>query len=392
MRDKNLASALIFNYEHFENILIIILIFVNNFLKFTKSSNYFTLITEAFKESNATITVYIKNSPKCLLNLSDFKYLLEPEVCQNHKRELLALLIITSYAGHDNLRAAHRQAISQAKLSALGLQRVFLLAAIPPQEHFIAQSQLINEQQRFGDLLQGNFLEAYRNLSYKHVMGLQWSSSTHCKKAKFIIKIDDDIIYDVFQIKRYLESLEVSKAGIAKSANFLAGYVLKNKAVIRNQANKWYVSPEEYSKNQYPDYLSGWLYITNSRTAQRLVYYSYETPIFWIDDLWLTGIVRHQIGINLTMLNSWFSANSQFLECCVRDLKQHFLECEYYVGPNGGNSKLLVEFLHNVEKCYYDECSKRSKEQNLTQTCVTSYQRRLPEHGKAVVNPLKLKR
>lgn len=297
---------------------------------------------------------------------------------------IVAILIVTSYVGHDELRAAHRQAISQLKLAEMGMQRVFLLASIPEKEHFITQSQIINEQQRFGDLLQGNFKEAYRNLSYKHIMGLKWAAK-ECRKAKFIIKLDDDIIFDIFHLKRYMDSLELENLQLVKSDALLAGYVLDARPAIRNQANKWYVRPEEYSQNIYPPYLSGWLYVTNPKTALRLVDRAQEEPIFWIDDTWVTGILRKSIGIPLQRLNSWFSANPDFINCCVRDLQRSNLECEFYAGPNGGDAKLLVEFLHNVEKCYYDECLKRPIGQSLKDTCVGTYKRFLPDHGNAEV-------
>lgn len=293
--------------------------------------------------------------------------------------------------GHDELRSAHRQAISQAKLSDLGIQRVFLLASIPLKEKFITQTQLQNEQQRFGDLLQGNFVENYRNLSYKHIMGLQWSA-LNCPKARFIIKIDDDIIYDIFHVKRYLDALELENPKLTSSSELLAGYILDSKPVIRNQANKWFVSPQEYSGNVYPSYLSGWLYITNPKTAKRLVEQADKSSIFWIDDTWVTGILRESLHIPMQRLNDWFSANPEFLNCCVRDLKLSSLECDLYVGPNGGDAKLLIEFLHNVEKCYYDECTKRAKEQNLKNTCVGEYKRILPDHGESKIKPVKLGR
>ncbi|XP_023167765.2 beta-1,3-galactosyltransferase brn [Drosophila hydei] len=329
--------------------------------------------------------------PGPLLNLSNFDYLLASNVCRHAERELLAVLIITSYAGHDALRAAHRQAISQSKLAEMGLQRVFLLAALPAREHFVTQAQLMDEQARFGDLLQGNFVEAYRNLSYKHVMGLRWAAGECQHRTKFIIKLDDDIIYDIFHLRRYLETLELSQPALATSSALLAGYVLDAKPPIRLQANKWYVTRQEYPHALYPAYLSGWMYITNVATAARLVAEAMRVPFFWIDDTWLTGIVRTRLGIPLSRHNNWYSANAEFLDCCVRDLKLHGYECEYFAGPNGADAKLLVEFLHNVEKCYFDECIKRPPGKSLKQTCLATVKSPAPEHGVAHVQPLRLR-
>ncbi|KAH8289132.1 hypothetical protein KR054_000824 [Drosophila jambulina] len=326
-----------------------------------------------------------------LLNLTDFQYLLRSNVCRQAERELLAILIITSYAGHDSLRSAHRLAIPQSKLAEMGLQRVFLLAALPPRELYLSQEQLRSEQQRFGDLLQGNFLEDYRNLSYKHAMGLRWASQECRNRAKFIIKLDDDIIYDIFHLRRYLEALEVGKPELATSSTLLSGFVLDAKPPIRLKANKWYVSEQEYPESMYPAYLSGWMYVTNVATAGRLVAEAERLPIFWIDDTWLTGVVRARLGIPLERHNDWFSANPEFIDCCVRDLKMHGFECEYSVGPNGGDDRLLVEFLHNVEKCYFDECVKRPAGKSLKETCVAAVKSKVPEHGQAEIKPFKLR-
>ncbi|KMZ07440.1 beta-1,3-galactosyltransferase brn isoform X2 [Drosophila simulans] len=297
-----------------------------------------------------------------LLNLTDFQYLLASNVCRKAKRELLAVLIVTSYAGHDALRSAHRQAIPQSKLEEMGLRRVFLLAALPSRELFISQDQLASEQKRFGDLLQGNFIEDYRNLSYKHVMGL-----------------------------KYLETLEVRQPGLATSSTLLSGYVLDAKPPIRLRANKWYVSKKEYPHALYPAYLSGWLYVTNVPTAERIVAEAERMPFFWIDDTWLTGVVRTRLGIPLERHNDWFSANAEFIDCCVRDLKKHNYECEYSMGPNGGDDRLLVEFLHNVEKCYFDECVKRPVGKSLKETCLAAAKSRPPKHGFAEIKALRLR-
>ncbi|XP_037935575.1 beta-1,3-galactosyltransferase 5-like [Teleopsis dalmanni] len=363
-------------------VAIIVLIFIGTifFTNNVKGDEFLTLLS--WDESDMNFEIHGQQLP----NLTNFAYTLENNLC-NNKKEFLAIIIVTSYAGHDELRSAHRQAISQVKLAELGFKRVFLLAEIPKTEHFINQNQLQNEQERFGDLLQGNFMEGYRNLSYKHIMGLRWAA-IECKQAKFIIKIDDDIVYDVFQLRRYLELLEVQHAELASSDNLLSGYVLRNTKPQRNIANKWFVSSQEYIGDIYPDYLSGWLYITNSATATKLVYEAQQSNFFWIDDTWVTGILREKLKIPIQTLNAWYSANSEFLDCCVRDLKQYNYECEYFVGPNGGDNKLIVEFLHNVEKCYFDECTKRAPDKSLKQTCVASVKNVIPGHGEAHIKQL----
>lgn len=289
--------------------------------------------------------------------------------------------------GHDEVRSAHRQSLTQQKLRSMGLLRVFLLADIPVTEKFIEQKSIYDESDRFEDIVQGNFVEAYRNLTYKHVMGLRWAA-TECSIAKYIIKVDDDTVFDAFYLQTYLVNLE-STLDYANE-HMLAGYILDAKKPIRLQASKWYVTFQEFGDQIYPDYLSGWLYITNPRTARALVAESQTQPYFWIDDTWVTGVLRDRRNIPLTRLNKWFSANSQFLDCCIDDAQKHSFKCDYHVGPNGGDVKLLTAFSKAMEKCYENDCAERTPSQSVKQTCVGQLKNIIGQHGEAMVKSIKL--
>lgn len=167
-----------------------------------------------------------------LFNLKSFRHRITPSrECKSFQNEKLAVILVMSYVGHDDLRAAHRQALSEESLNALGIARYFLLADIPPTERFVHQSQIDDESARFGDVLQGEFLDAYRNLTYKHMMGLKWVAEK-CDMFQFVIKVDDDIVFDVFKLREYLEK------GV-HSGKFIAGFVLDNQVVVRNEQSKW---------------------------------------------------------------------------------------------------------------------------------------------------------
>lgn len=67
-----------------------------------------------------------------------------------------AILLVTSYVGHDEVRAAHRAAISAATLRELNIFRVFLLAKVPSTEKYITQNAIESENRHFDDIVQGN--------------------------------------------------------------------------------------------------------------------------------------------------------------------------------------------------------------------------------------------
>ena len=59
------------------------------------------------------------------------------------------------------------------------------------------QDQIRNESLLHGDIVQGNFLDSYKNLTYKTVLGHMWVSS-FCPQAEFVMKADDDIYLDLY--------------------------------------------------------------------------------------------------------------------------------------------------------------------------------------------------
>ena len=78
--------------------------------------------------------------------------------------------------------------------------------------------------------------------------------TTYCSNAQFILKVDDDIIVNTFLLLRHLKSM-VEHKEIGKRT--VMCHVNRHMKVIRRKTSKWYVSPEEYSKNYYYKYCSG---------------------------------------------------------------------------------------------------------------------------------------
>lgn len=50
-----------------------------------------------------------------------------------------------------------------------------------------------SENNQYGDILQGNFIDSYHNLSYKHTMALKYVAE-RCTQVPYILKCDDDVI------------------------------------------------------------------------------------------------------------------------------------------------------------------------------------------------------
>ncbi|XP_018319041.1 beta-1,3-galactosyltransferase 5 [Agrilus planipennis] len=313
------------------------------------------------RENNSPI---VTNNPRLIYSnlqnsmpalTEENKYVLAAQECNSKNKTLLALILVTSYYGNVETRSAMRRAFSSLELENMNMRRVFLLA-VAKNDKYTNQGMIENEQSRFGDLLQGNFIESYRNLTYKHLMGLKWAAQ-FCASAKYVVKMDDDIVVNVYRLKKIL--VRQSKV-IPKRKGVIAGYLMKNMVPIRDPHSKWYVSQEEYDVDKYPAFVSGWLYITNTKTITDLLAASKKIPYFWIDDLYITGILAQIVNITFIDLSFYFTTSTEELKCCIDDYKKYKYDCDYVIGPNGGDNNLFFEFNEIMKKCYTEEgCSKK---------------------------------
>ncbi|XP_029038411.1 beta-1,3-galactosyltransferase 5 [Osmia bicornis bicornis] len=272
--------------------------------------------------------------------------------------------IVTSSANNSLQRIAVRHSYPNEMLKSLGIRRVFLLGI--PKEKDI-WTYIFKESEIHNDLLQGNFLEDYRNLTLKHLMGLRWASR-NCK-ATFLIKSDDDIVLNIFEVLRFLHKRVINE-------NVLSGYVLRKMKPVRISNNKWFVTKEDFSGDVYPDFLSGWFYITNLKNAHLLVSASEKVKnFFWIDDVYITGMLRQECDIKIEELNNYYATDYRYLECCIQGRKKK-LKCEFIAGPDGGKKELHIKFKEFSEFCQWN-CVKRMKEQLVSRTCVAAYEEKI---------------
>lgn len=316
-----------------------------------------------------------------LLDLPHFQYIINNDVCLSDIT-IFAILIITSHAGDIEVRSAMRRAYPANELEQLGIRRIFLLASSNPKDdvryNSVSQNALEDENRRYFDLVQGNFKEAYRNLTYKHMMGLQWVTH-YCQQARYVIKMDDDIVVDFYRLTSVMNSI------VQEHRPLLMGYLLKGTRPVREPANKWFVTQSEYPQSMYPPFLSGWLYITTPKDAKTLVEASKTVPYFWIDDIYVTGLLAKLVGISHHDIHQYFTLHHEYLECCIQD-KNHL--CDYIVGPNGGDPALLLSFQKHAASCQEQRCPKRSPHRALNITCIAKKKNSVLRQGHGEVKPV----
>lgn len=322
-------------------------------------------------EQNSVDIIYNETS---LFGL-DFQYLLNSRECDE---TVYATFIVTSYFSNVETRSAMRRAYSNGKLKELNLRRVFLLGTASGDK-FLSQNAIADESRRFGDIVQGNFQESYKNLTYKHVMGHRWISE-YCNSTKYVIKMDDDIVIYIRKMLPLLHNLTIS------TDKFMAGLILKNMKPIREPVNKWYVSPQEFEESFYPVFLSGWFYVTTPKVSRGIFDLSHSLRYFWIDDVYVTGQLALVLGVKHHDLSRYFTTEAKYLFCCLKNLEIYDIDCDYIIGPNGGDNVLFFKFNRAMEKCSQIKCKNSAVTSNNCSIEQTFY----ASKGQALIESTKL--
>jgi beta-1,3-galactosyltransferase 1 len=162
----------------------------------------------------------------------------------------------------------------------------------------------------YNDIVQENFIDAYRNLTYKGIMAMKWISE-YCTNAKYILKVDDDIISNIFIVLRHLNHLTKNQLIPPKTIMCLVWQQMK---VMREKQSKWYVSKEEFFDDMYGPYCSGSAYIFTSDLPSLMYNTSLFIKFFWVDDYFMTGLLGRSVGASFKQLNSIYIINHKLVD------------------------------------------------------------------------------
>ena len=210
----------------------------------------------------------------------------EPAACTPATE--LVIVVITAVHNFDDRRAVRDTWGSYVDDDRHNASLVFLLGLAPSPR---LQSRLVNESRRFRDIVQEDFVDSYRNLSIKSVALLKWVT-TYCNASAFVLKADDDMYVNVSNLVSAL------RAESAKShSDFVLGHVFVGAKPLQDKDSKWYTPRETFSEKVYPRYTSGTCYAMTTSAARRLYEASAEVPLFWLEDIYITGLCSRQAGV-----------------------------------------------------------------------------------------------
>ena len=244
-------------------------------------------------------TVIATTKPKTIYPVTlERNYVLEnPNLCSS-VRNLSVLVIIHTAPDHFDRRQNIRSTYANATFFRhFGTLRVlFLLGRVKDAS---LQDKIITEFNKYGDILQGDYIDAYRNLTHKGVMAYKWIQE-RCRNAKVVLKADDDVIVNMYKLfLEYLPALE------KKSKTILCNHIRPGTMlIIRDKKSKWYVKENEFKGQRfYPRYCSGFFVMITNDAIPAIYKSAFITPFFWVDDVYLYGLLPSKVqGITYTGL------------------------------------------------------------------------------------------
>lgn len=205
----------------------------------------------------------------------------------NNQEEMLLVIVVTSAAQNRFLRQGIRDTWAK-DLQIVPYDKIKLVFLVGKLPLVSFQSELDREYEEFGDILQENFIDTYPNLTIKSLFMLKWFRKSCSRKTKYLMKADDDVYINIPEVYNLITT--------NKNTCMLAGFMHCGASPITNPFSKQYAPPYMLKHVGgemfiYPNFLSGSAYVMTNTTAEILYRMSMITPVFHLEDVYLTGIL-----------------------------------------------------------------------------------------------------
>jgi hypothetical protein len=259
----------------------------------------------------------------------------------NDKNGLLYLtFIVNSYRGN----YAHRQAMRETWMSKkfvdlndlihpqskhkysiltnklLYLKHLFIVGSEVNQSN----ERIIEENNKYNDILLIDTQDTYKNVIYKNMAVINWINE-NCRNSMLYMKMDDDVVIKLIPFLSHL----YFKFGLdyPLERGFVYGDIKNNTAPLRETNFKWHVTKYTWPFSKYPNYCQGFAFLANFKAIKLIYEQSKLIPRFWIDDVYLFGILLYDFyGKQIDLFD--FRNNLKFRFYRMLDLNNSLVDYE----------------------------------------------------------------
>uniref|UniRef100_A0A915PYE8 Hexosyltransferase n=1 Tax=Setaria digitata TaxID=48799 RepID=A0A915PYE8_9BILA len=256
---------------------------------------------------NETALIYKNGIIQGVVSVDPYQYgwtILEETFCSVLHPNLTIIIIIHSASDHFKQRVLLRQMYGERFYKQYGIATLFAVGLAKDSK---MQGQLIEESRRERDLIQQNFLDSYRNLTWKvelpYASAMMWLRfvDEYCPNVQYIMKLDDDVVGNILQVLRFLNE-RVEAVNLLESQKRIFCRVIYNRPVSREKTNKWYVTKDELPSEYYSNYCVGMAIVFTGDLPRILLRAAAAERYFWIDDYFVTGILAKKAEAHLVDL------------------------------------------------------------------------------------------
>ncbi|XP_072048894.1 beta-1,3-galactosyltransferase 1-like [Amphiura filiformis] len=266
-------------------------------LKYLKDTNITTLFTVNY---TTDIKHCVKNSTffnSEVINPARTRYIIKnAHICERnaqYDKEVFLLLIILTAPIERMRRDIIRETWGKLTHTDILGKRVAFVFLLGVSESPWVETDIKKENKQYKDICKENFIDSYNNLTLKTLMGLRWTVN-FCKEAKFVLKIDSDMIPNLPNLVKHLNDYTYNLEPLFE------GHLHPNYAPIRNGQNKerkWNVDKSEYPYPLYPPYVNGPSYLISSDLLPLILTVSAHVKYFRFEDVYM-GMIMNVIGVN----------------------------------------------------------------------------------------------
>ena len=252
----------------------------SNNIKSLRGTNY-TFAYESYTEHDHT------KSPT-RTNPYHYTYRIANKNACAENPDIYVIVLVHTSTDHFYQREVIRNTWSNISLfDANKMRLLFLLGKTETTDN---QHLIELESNRFEDIVQGDFIDTYRNLTHKALFGFQWVLD-HCRNATFILKIDDDVSVDIVRLINVLST----NYSTARRTIFCRVKLKDTDPIVRR--GKFKISLTEYPMKYWPvTHCSGFFMLYTADIISDLYEAASRTPFLWIDDVYVPGFLAAAVG------------------------------------------------------------------------------------------------
>ncbi|XP_077970604.1 uncharacterized protein LOC120328290 [Styela clava] len=216
---------------------------------------------------------------------------------QKTTQEIWMLFVVKSAPSYEENRISVRNTWGSSSNS--NKYGIFVLFVIGKTNDETVNINLRKENQKFGDILQCNFLDEYHALPIKVLSTFRWILEQELN-VKFVTMTDDDCLVNLPRMQYFIDANVTTDPDYQKKV--YCGLKLLHDGKPHREETKWALTIEQYSGDYFPTFCHGGLWTLSPRLMKGIYCLSEITDFsdFFLEDVLLTGILREKLNFKDT--------------------------------------------------------------------------------------------